>query len=137
MGRGGVWRDLEVSRHLLNYPQVKIGDWKICVQEIIRDGCAVQTSQQRVKKKWERTQRKGWQWSGEPCPLSRHFIMRTIRRGEKLRASHTEQRIHLLLARVRTYSWLPPFTSVHLLSHSLLCFMYFRIADDSFSLAYH
>lgn len=51
MGRGGVWRVLEVSHHLRNYPQVKVGDWKICVQEIIRDGCAVQTSQQRVKKK--------------------------------------------------------------------------------------
>lgn len=72
MGRGGVWRVLEVSHHLRNYPQVKVGDWKICVQEIIRDGCAVQTSQQRVKKKNGRGHRgKGGSGleSTVPCPV--------------------------------------------------------------------
>lgn len=71
MGRGGVWRDLEVSHHLLNYPQVKVGDWKICVQEIIRDGCAVQTSQQRVKKNGRGHRGKGGNGleSPVPCPV--------------------------------------------------------------------
>lgn len=56
-----------------------------------------------VLEKWERMQRKGWQQSGGHCPPPHHFIMRTIRHGEELRVSHTEQPAQLLLARVCNY----------------------------------
>lgn len=70
-GKGGFWRDLEVFHHLLNYPQVKVGDWKIGVQGVVRDGYAVQTSQGRVKKNGRGRRGKGGNdlESNGPCPV--------------------------------------------------------------------